>query len=71
VVCVAALGGAIPRSSALVLLVAVFAGLIGGRVVSLVLNRGMSGYPAMIVALYGIDSVGLVLSAMALKWDRT
>lgn len=70
VVCVAALGGAVSRSSAFVLLVAVFAGLIGGRLVSLALNHGMSGYPAMIVALYGIDSVGLALSAIALKWSR-
>ena len=70
VVCIAALRGAVPRASAFLLLVAVFAGLICGRVVSLALNRGVSGYPVMIVALYGIDSVGLVLSAMALKWIR-
>lgn len=70
VVCVAALGGAVPRSAAFVLLVAVFAGLFCGRLVSLALNRGMSGYPAMIVALYGIDSLGLLVSAMALKWSR-
>lgn len=70
VVCVAALGGMVPRASAFVLLVAVFAGLFSGRLVSLALNRGMSGYPAMIVALYGIDSLGLIASAVALKWSR-
>jgi hypothetical protein len=70
VVCVAALAGSVPRPAAFLLLVTVFAGLIGGRVVSLALNRGTSGYPAMIVALYGIDSVGLILSTIALKWSR-
>jgi hypothetical protein len=70
VVCVAALAGMVPRPAAFLLLVTVFAGLVSGRVVSLALNGGVAGYPSMIVALYGIDSLGLVVSAMALKWSR-
>ena len=67
IVCAAALAGWVPRSSAFLLLVVVFAGLIGGRLLSLALNHGTSGYPPAILALYAIDSAGLLLSLTALK----
>jgi hypothetical protein len=69
-VCIAALAGAVPRSSTFILLVVVFGGLIFGRVLSLILNHGTSGYPPGILALYAIDSTGLLLSLTALKLNR-
>lgn len=69
-VCVAALAGAVPRYSAFLLLTVVFAGLISGRLLSLALNHGVSGYPPAIRALYVIDSLGLLLSFAALKLTR-
>jgi Domain of unknown function (DUF4345) len=69
-VCIAALTGGVPRSSAFIVLIVVFAGLISGRVVSLALNHGASGYPPAIVALYFIDSAGLILSITALKLSQ-
>ena len=66
-VCIAALFGGLSRQTAFAVLIVVFAGLISGRLVSLVLNHGTSGYPPTILALYAIDSIGLLLSLMALK----
>lgn len=68
-VCLASLAGAVPRPTAFIVLVVVFAGLISGRLVSLALNHGTSGYPPTIVALYAIDSLGLLLSLFALKFN--
>jgi len=70
VVCIASLTGAVPRASAFMLLTVVFAGLISGRLVSLALNHGTSGYPPAILALCGIDSLGLVLSLAALALNQ-
>ena len=67
IVCAAALAGWLPRYAAFLLLVVVFAGLVSGRLLSLAINHGTSGYPPAILALYGIDSVGLLLSVAALK----
>jgi NADH:ubiquinone oxidoreductase subunit 6 (subunit J) len=66
-VCIATLFGGLSRQTAFIVLIVVFAGLISGRLVSLVLNHGTSGYPPTILALYAIDSVGLLLSLIALK----
>lgn len=66
-VCIATLFGGLSRQTAFVVLIVVFAGLIFGRLVSLVLNHGTSGYPPTILALYAIDTIGLLLSLMALK----
>lgn len=66
-VCIATLFGGLSRQSAFLVLIVVFAGLISGRLVSLVLNHGTSGYPPTILALYAIDSIGLLLSLIALK----
>lgn len=66
-VCMATLFGGLSRQTAFIVLIVVFAGLISGRLVSLVLNHGTSGYPPTILALYAIDSIGLLLSLIALK----
>jgi len=67
ILCVLAFFGAVPRPWAFVVLVVVFAGLISGRLISLALNAGTSGYPPAILALYAIDSLGLILSFTALR----
>jgi Domain of unknown function (DUF4345) len=68
-VCAAALAGLVPRQGALIVLAVVFGGLIGGRLVSLVLNGGVAGYGPTIRALYAIDAVGFALSLAALLSD--
>jgi uncharacterized membrane-anchored protein YitT (DUF2179 family) len=69
-VCIAALAGWLPRSIAFVTLAAIFGGLIVGRLVSLVLNGGISGYGTTIQALYVIDAIGftLAIAAARLEW---
>jgi hypothetical protein len=68
-VCIAALSGWLPRSAAFVTLAVVFGGLIAGRLVSLVLNGGLSGYGPTILALYVIDAIGLALAIAAASLD--
>jgi hypothetical protein len=63
------LAGLVPRQGALIVLAVVFGGLIGGRLVSLVLNGGVAGYGPTIRALYAIDAVGFALSLAALLSD--
>ena len=70
-VCLASLAGAVARSTALVVLAAVFGGLIAGRLVSLALNGGLTGYGPMIRALYAIDAIGFALSITALILARS
>ena len=69
-VCIAALAGWLPRSTAFVTLAAVFGGLIAGRLVSLALNGGLSGYGPAIRALYVIDAIGfaLAIASASLDW---
>jgi hypothetical protein len=69
--CLAALFGAVPQPWAFIVLIVIFAGLIGGRLVSLALNGGTSGYPPVILALYVMDALGLLLSVTALTLSRT
>jgi len=66
IVSVAGLTGAVPRSGALLVMAVVFGGLIFGRLVSLALDRGFTGYGATIRALFAIDTVGLVAALVAL-----
>lgn len=70
VVCMASLFGAVPRPSAFIVLIVVFAGLVSGRLVSVALNHGTSGYPPAILALIAFDSFGLLLSLSALALNR-
>ena len=56
----------IPGQAALILLVATFGGLFAGRLVSLGLNRGISGFGPTIISLYFIDFAGLLLTTTAL-----
>jgi len=69
-VCTAALANYLPRQAAFVVLAAVFGGLIGGRLASLVINGGIGGYGPTILALYFIDAIGLALSLTAMAVDR-
>ena len=69
-ICGAALAGWAPRQAAFVVLAVMFGGLIGGRLVSLIINRGASGYTPAIRALYAIDSVGLALAVASLMVDN-
>jgi carbon starvation protein CstA len=70
-VCLVALSGHAPRSAAFIVLIAVFGGLIAGRVLSLISNGGTAGFTPMIVSLYAIDAIGLALATMALAFDRS
>jgi len=64
--CAAALAGAAPRQAALIVLLVTFGGLIGGRMASLVINRGVEGFGPTILALYAIDLTGFAMAAIAL-----
>lgn len=68
-VCFAALGGWMSRRSAFVLAIVIFGGLFAGRLVSLWIDGGFSGYGRLIRALYFIDAVGLTLSVTAMMLD--
>ncbi len=70
-VCAASLLGWIPRQTSFVLLGTIFGGLLAGRLVSLALNGGVSGYGPTIIALYVIDAIGLALAVAAFTWERT
>jgi carbon starvation protein CstA len=70
IVSLGALLGQIPRGAAYVLLIAVFGGLLAGRVFSLAANGGIAGFTPMIVWLYAIDALGLVVAATAYIFDR-
>jgi hypothetical protein len=63
--CAAALGGWVPRQSALLMMIVIFGGLIGGRLVSLALDGGIAGYGLTIRALYVIDALGFGLALAA------
>ncbi len=69
--CGAALSGWLPRQAALLMMIVIFGGLIGGRLVSLALDGGISGYGPTIRALYIIDAVGLGLSVAALVFSAS
>ena len=70
-VCGAALLGLVTRRTGFIVLAMVFGGLIFGRLVSLVLNRGAEGYGPAIRALYAIDSLGLALAVASLMVDES
>ncbi len=70
IVCAAALAGVVNRPAALVLLTAVFGGLVVGRLVSLAINGGFAGFEPTIKALYLIDFTGLALAVAGLLADR-
>jgi hypothetical protein len=62
VLCAISLAGGLSRQTAFIILGVVFGGLLVGRLVSLALNGGVSGYGPTIQALYAIDAVGLALA---------
>ncbi len=66
VLCVLALISAVPLATGLVMLAVIFGGLIVGRLISLVLNGGVSGFGPAIRALYVIDGVGFIAAASLL-----
>src|SRR5450631_2727549 len=68
-VCIASLLGWITRRTSFVVVGAVFGGLLAGRLVSLVINGGVSGYGSTILALYAIDSTGFALAVTSFILD--
>ena len=63
--------GWIPRSTAFVVNITIFGGLIAGRLVSLFLDGGIRKYSPLIRALFVIDALGLVLSVIAFTLERS
>jgi len=70
VACMAGLAGAMPRGAAYIVLAVVFGGLIMGRIVSLGLDGGTTGYTQTIHTLFAIDAAGCGLATVALFVDR-
>ena len=70
IMCVAALASQALRSPVFVLLSVTFGGLLAGRLASLVLNGGLTGYGSTIRALYIVDAIGFALSVTAISVDR-
>jgi hypothetical protein len=70
IACLASMYGAVSRHAVYLLLMVTFGGLIAGRLVSFVLNRGVAGFPRTILALYVIDAIGFGLSTVAFTGDR-
>jgi hypothetical protein len=70
VVCIASLAGMVARQPALIVVAVVFGGLIGGRLVSLGLNRGIAGYGPTILLLYAIDATGFALAITAMVLEK-
>jgi energy-converting hydrogenase Eha subunit B len=68
---VAALGGLIPRSTGFLVNGTIFGGLIAGRLVSLLMDRGIRKYGALIRALFVIDALGFALAIIALVLERS
>ena len=69
-VCIASLCGVLSRQTSFVVMIAVYGGLLAGRLVSLALNAGVGGYGPIILALYAIDALGLLLAATSLILDH-
>ena len=69
--CGGALAGWLPRQAALLVMIVIFGGLIGGRLVSLALDGGIAGYGPTIRMLYAIDAIGLALAVAALALNRS
>lgn len=69
IVCAASLAGMLSRQASYVVLGTVFGGLILGRLASLAVDGGVSGYSPTIRALYVVDAVGFAMSAAALVLD--
>jgi hypothetical protein len=70
IMCIAALASPALRSPVFILLSVTFGGLLAGRLASLVLNGGLTGYGSTIRALYIIDAIGFALSITAISVDR-
>ena len=69
-VCVASLAGLLSRRASFVMMIAVFGGLLAGRLASLAFNAGVAGYGPTILALYPIDAIGLALAVASLVLDQ-
>jgi hypothetical protein len=68
--CGGALAGWLPRHAAFAVVIVIFGGLIGGRLVSLAIDGGLAGYGPTIRALHAIDAVGCALLSRRLPWTR-
>jgi len=58
VLCVFGVLSIVPKSTAVVVTAVIFGGLLAGRLLSLVINRGFRGFGSAIVCLYVIDALG-------------
>src|SRR5438309_5732431 len=70
VVCTASLLGLLSRQTSFVVMGAVYGGLLAGRLTSLALDAGVTGYGPTILALYVIDAIGLALAVASLVFDH-
>ena len=69
-VCTASLFDLLSRQTSFVVLGAVFGGLFAGRLVSIALDGGVTGYGPTILALCAIDAIGLALAVAACVLDN-
>ena len=70
ILCIMGVAGIVPRSATYTVLAVTFGGLIGGRLISLLINAGMTGYGPSIRALYVIDGAGFAAAAYLLMAMR-
>jgi len=69
--CGASLAGYVSRPVTFTVLIVVFGGLLAGRLVSFLVDGGMTGYGVTIRALYAIDAVGFALALSARLSDSS
>ena len=69
-ICLLSLLGVLPALTALTVLTMIFGGLIAGRLLSLLLNRGLAGFGPAILALYVINGVGFLIAAALTAAER-
>ena len=67
IVSLAAIAGRVSVSAALVAIAMIFGGLIAGRLVGVLLNGGVKGFPPTVIGLIAVDAVGFA-GAAALIW---
>ena len=67
IVSLAAIAGRVTASAALLAIAMIFGGLIAGRLIGVVLNGGVKGFPPTVVGLIAVDALGFA-GAAALIW---
>jgi hypothetical protein len=67
ITCALGIAEIVPRPSALLLLAATFGGILFGRIVSAIIDRGIGAYGPTIRVLYVVDLVGFAAALLALR----